>query len=864
MNYKKTQFYIFFLFSLLLYFPCHADIIARGKDAFIRVRSGGNFVVDQAISNYGCSLFRDTSGTISGQEITFQDGIFEDAGNELRLSAIFNPSGTLTLNGSDRIRAYGGEVLQSIVVSGFNNSIEGVPRLTDSITLQDMNTTLSLAIQNDIDQNIVLNNGAVILEDNLSFGNDSILTTDGTIDGNGFILETGAKNFTWSSNILWKDNSHLSLRACKTDLTGTFTFQGETSINGQGNVFDLLSNGQLVVAANSTLFLSDLVLKGLGNDAGRLILAADSSVIKMSNVDLEFISTLTMTQGGIYIKGPVTAILKDNNWVFDSSSSMTVDGMSLYIDPAGSNVIGDIVFADEAVQLDLLNTGTIKLTTLAVAGGLPSRVERLESCCDVNGSMIDMLKISTGFLQSQIDAIEEVTSVSTIVSLIDRIESKVDSNTTMIDMLKISTGELQNQIDILGTSTQFLQMQVDQTQMFTYQVILYGTQGEIPPFAVFCAGFKLNDSTVTTTFEISSPVKGDIDLNGGTLILQKDLILQNNSFFTGSGTVLGNNQKLDLAESTTVMQDSVVFDDVTLVINNDIAITSTLTFKNSSTFDAQGHAVDVATGCIVADPNATLHVHRALLANVVDNHVACVDDTGTIILDDVLWSQGGNSEFAQGALEIRGNTTIACFRGSIFSYRTTQTCTITTESSLTLDDRLTFSYDPVNGDSHLIELASPTAALQLAGSALLHVTLGGLHLRRGNLFVLSNSRIASEIQEVVDVNGNINVTDNGITLGSRNSEEDIRIVFDANAQLNLLTGSINYKNILANSWEMLDDRSRLRLSENTVLRLFESMNLDAGNIVSENAVKIAFASGRTLTGAVNPFGALFKTIIIEI
>jgi hypothetical protein len=42
------------------------------------------------------------------------------------------------------------------------------------------------------------------------------------------------------------------------------------------------------------------------------------------------------------------------------------------------------------------------------------------------------------------------------------------------------------------------------------------------------------------------------------------------------------------------------------------------------------------------------------------------------------------------------------------------------------------------------------------------------------------------------------------------------------------------------------------------------MNLNPGNIFSENAVKIAFASGRTLTGAVNPFGILFKTVIIEV
>ena len=46
--------------------------------------------------------------------------------------------------------------------------------------------------------------------------------------------------------------------------------------------------------------------------------------------------------------------------------------------------------------------------------------------------MIDMIKISTGELKSEIDIFQ----------------SEIDQNTSMIAMLKTSTGELQSEIDV--------------------------------------------------------------------------------------------------------------------------------------------------------------------------------------------------------------------------------------------------------------------------------------------------------------------------------------------------------------------------------------------------------------------------------
>ena len=44
----------------------------------------------------------------------------------------------------------------------------------------------------------------------------------------------------------------------------------------------------------------------------------------------------------------------------------------------------------------------------------------LQSCCDMNTSIIDMIKIATIYLQSEIDAIVMMSTVSLVISLIDQ------------------------------------------------------------------------------------------------------------------------------------------------------------------------------------------------------------------------------------------------------------------------------------------------------------------------------------------------------------------------------------------------------------------------------------------------------------
>jgi len=77
---------------------------------------------------------------------------------------------------------------------------------------------------------------------------------------------------------------------------------------------------------------------------------------------------------------------------------------------------------------------------------------------------------------------------------------------------------------------------------------------ELNGFAYFENGFELVNENTTCTFDSLFRVGGTIDLNGGALYLQKDLILDSNTTLTDVGAIYGNGYKIDLSESVTFLE----------------------------------------------------------------------------------------------------------------------------------------------------------------------------------------------------------------------------------------------------------------------------------------------------------------------
>jgi len=470
----------FLFFSFISYgTPLSFD----SRSSTIRVKPGSTLDIQNPISNFTGTLKRDDGATITGADITFVEGTFEDLGNEIKMSAVLEPTTTIVLGGDDIIRVAPSKVLQGVTVSSFNNKIEGAPLFTAPITLTDSSSTVSLALQSDLSQNVVMNGGTVLLENDLSFVDEKMLTGVGTVFGNGYRFKTGCKDFTWSDNRTWKDCSNIEIRADKVNLDSTFTFEGVTTINGHGNVLDLVNEGTIAIADNATLHISDLNLKGLGAGAGNITFGTNAQLI-LSNVNIELSGDMTTSSGSIYVKSPGIWIIRSYNWTFNGTSLVTVDGATVIKDRGDATTTdNDVIFGDVETNFHSERNGRLEFFCCRE---LRSRVEELESCCEeiqecdpcsrieVLESCCAALQTSTGELISIIDSLEfedvcdacsriEVlesccaelkTSTGELISIIDAIEdcdvcSRVEVLESCCAELKTSTGELISIIDAI-------------------------------------------------------------------------------------------------------------------------------------------------------------------------------------------------------------------------------------------------------------------------------------------------------------------------------------------------------------------------------------------------------------------------------
>lgn len=204
----------------------------------------------------------------------------------------------------------------------------------NDIVLQDNTTLLSIAIQNTLNTNIILNGGYLLLQDDLRLGDDAILKGGGLVVFNNRKLSLGGASSTWSDDIKWYSTLDLQLNN-ETILNGTWAFYGDGLINGNGNVLDISGGGTIAIMPYSTLRLSGVKLKGLGS--GNLLMGEGSSLI-ITDVEIEMNSNFTFDSGDVYVIGDSTVITKNYTLTFASNEesgtkgTLTVDRVALTYD----------------------------------------------------------------------------------------------------------------------------------------------------------------------------------------------------------------------------------------------------------------------------------------------------------------------------------------------------------------------------------------------------------------------------------------------------------------------------------------------------------------------------------------------------
>lgn len=89
------------------------------------------------------------------------------------------------------------------------------------------------------------------------------------------------------------------------------------------------------------------------------------------------------------------------------------------------------------------------------------------------------------------------------------------------------------------------------TRFTTQQTVNNGDR--IAGFAALKAGFRLSGTNVTGTFDSFFPVSGNVEFNGGTLVLEQDLILHNVSWIGFIGDIIGKGHTFELSSSVTCL-----------------------------------------------------------------------------------------------------------------------------------------------------------------------------------------------------------------------------------------------------------------------------------------------------------------------
>lgn len=350
-------------------FGSRASALKVSPGARLNINSS-NFTIDG-------TLVQDRGANVTGNALSFNHGVLVDRGIEVVMTALFDPQGigAVRLEGNGFFRAEPGILIPALTVANQNNRLEGQPLFSGPITLAHSGTTLSIALQNMLNQSIILNGGAITLDDHLHLADEVRLSGSGTIDLNGRQLSFGSSySAPWSNSLLFKDALDISLNG-NIDLTGTWTFSGVCSLHGNGSIINMVDGGQIILDPNTVLYLDDVFVRGLGDTNGKFIFGNRNAQIRSSNSTFGLVSNYLVDIGGIYVEGPTTFALDGNNWTFDLKGSLTVDGVTLWLDPLDTSclLVGGQIFA----PLPLYNSdGTLNSANVAfdIASGTLSLV----------------------------------------------------------------------------------------------------------------------------------------------------------------------------------------------------------------------------------------------------------------------------------------------------------------------------------------------------------------------------------------------------------------------------------------------------------------------------------------------------------
>lgn len=239
------------------------------------------------ISNITVAFDMDTTMDITdGKDVIYDQCNFEITNVKFCATAQRYSDSIMLLNGNDGICIQAGILPMYVAVNGAGNTLNGSGSMNGEIILLDHNANLSLSLDGQVLKSITLNGGRCTLAKDTDFGQGVQFKTTGTVDLGSSNLALGTLDSNCTCTLYYDSaQGSIDLNSMVT-LSGTWTFSGNCTLNGNGNILWLKPTAQIIVERGSMLRLLNLRIKDLaGNnikcldDSGTIIFADSKTML---------------------------------------------------------------------------------------------------------------------------------------------------------------------------------------------------------------------------------------------------------------------------------------------------------------------------------------------------------------------------------------------------------------------------------------------------------------------------------------------------------------------------------------------------------------------------------------------------------
>lgn len=306
-----------------------------------------------------------------GKSLFYDDTVVESSYGEFLVKGARYNFFTTLLNGNDFVFLKRGIFPAYILAKNASNLIQGNGNISGLLTLADSNAAVSWVVNGMLANNVVMNGGLFDLDCDVRLSRDYQFTGSGSVHlcDNRCVL--GANDMNWTGTTYWDGNGgsvHLNSHLV---LSGMWTFSGQATLTGNGNVLELGETGQLNIEKGSCLHCKDIVIKRIKD--GNICCLDDSANIVLDNTTWVQDGNMTFSQGSVMflhdviMRGPATFAYQSlATSTICAYSSLTIDEMFTFsYDPIFSADKNCFEFEDNTASLVLRDA-----TLCATATGL--------------------------------------------------------------------------------------------------------------------------------------------------------------------------------------------------------------------------------------------------------------------------------------------------------------------------------------------------------------------------------------------------------------------------------------------------------------------------------------------------------------